>query len=144
MVAAARALGVELQILKARDANAIDSAFLEMTKGQAEALIMIPSVRYFQLRKRILTGAATNRLPLICTHRVSVYDGCLMSYGADDLDESRRTAIFVDRILKGTKPVDLPVEQATTYEFVINLKTAKQLGIIIPPEVLYRADKVIK
>ena len=144
LVAAARALEVELQILKARDANAIDSAFLEMTKGRADALTIIPSTRYFYHRKHILTGAATNRLPLICTQSVWADDGCLMSYGANYLYAYRRSAIFVDKILKGAKPADLPVEQATTYEFVINMKTAKKQGLTIPTAVLYRADKLIK
>ena len=144
LVAAARALGVGLQILKARDANAIDSSFLEMTKGRAEALIIIPSTRYFHLRKHILSGAATNRLPLICTHSVWAEDGCLMSYGGNYPDQFRRTASFVDRILKGAKPADLPVEQVTKYELVINLKTAKQLGLTIPPEVLFQADELIR
>ncbi len=144
LVAAARALGVKLQILKARDANAIDSAFLEMTKGRADALTIIPSTRYFYHRKHILTGAATNRLPLICTQSVWAEDGCLMSYGANYPYQHRRTATFVDKILKGAKPADLPAEQAIKYELVINLKTARQIGLTIPPSILYRADKVIK
>ncbi len=144
LVAAARALGVKLQILKARDANAIDSAFLEMTKGRADALTIIPSTRYFYHRKHILTGAATNRLPLICTQSVWAEDGCLMSYGANYPYQHRRSAIFVDKILKGAKPADLPAEQAIKYELVINLKTARQIGLTISPSILYRADKVIK
>jgi putative ABC transport system substrate-binding protein len=144
LVAAARALGMKLQILKARDANAIDSAFLEMTKGRADALTIIPSTRYFYHRNHILNGAATNRLPLICTQSVWAEDGCLMSYGANYPSQHHRTATFVDKILKGAKPADLPVERAIKYELVINLKTARQIGLTIPPSILYRADKVIK
>jgi putative ABC transport system substrate-binding protein len=144
METVAQALGVKLQVLLARDPATIDKAFLAMSKERAEALTIIPSTRYFHLRKHILTGAATNRLPLICTQNIWVDDGCLMSYGANYPDLFRRTASFVDKIFKGAKPADLPVEQAIKYEPVINLATAKQIVVTIPPSVLYRADKIIK
>ena len=86
----------------------------------------------------------THRLPSMCEQSAWTNDGCLMSYGRDQLAQWRRAAYFVDRILKGTKPADLPVEQPMKFEFVINLKTAKQIGLTIPPNVLVRADKVIR
>jgi putative ABC transport system substrate-binding protein len=144
IAAAARALGVKLQDLLARDPDAIDKAFLAMTKERAQALIVTPSPRYFQHRERIVKHAAKNRLPAIYFQRIFVENGGLMSYGADYIDEYRRLAIYVDKILKGAKPADLPVEQPTKFELVINLKTARQIGLAIPPHVLARADKVIK
>ncbi|MGH7826774.1 MAG: ABC transporter substrate-binding protein, partial [Candidatus Binatia bacterium] len=139
MEAAARALGVKLQILWARDASAIDNAFLAMSKGRAEALIVIPNPRYFQNRKRIIKHAAKNRLPSIYPHSIYAENGGLISYGVDFVDENRRLAIYVDKILKGSKPADLPIQQPTKFEFIINLKTAKQIGLAIPPNVLARA-----
>jgi ABC-type uncharacterized transport system substrate-binding protein len=144
MEAAARALGVKLQILSARDPNTIDNAFLAMTKDHPKALIVIPNPRYVQNRKLILERASQNRLPTIYPHSLFVENGGLMSYGPDFADEYRRTAVFVDKILKGAKPANLPVEQPTKFELVINLKTTKQIGLAIPPHVLARADRVIK
>ena len=144
MEAAARALGVKLQVLTALDPNAIDNAFLAMTNERAQALIVIPSPRYFQHRERIIEHAAKNRLPSIYPHGVYVESGGLMSYGADFIDENRRLAIYVDKILKGAKPAELPVEQPMKFELVINLKTAKQIGLTIPPNVLARASRVIR
>jgi putative tryptophan/tyrosine transport system substrate-binding protein len=142
--AAARALGVKLQDLLARDPDAIDKAFLAMTKERAQGLIVIPSPRYFQHRERLIKHAAKHRLPAIYFQRIFVENGGLMSYGADYIDEYRRLAIYVDKILKGTKTADLPVEQPKKFELVINLKAANQIGITIPPNVLARADKVIR
>jgi ABC-type uncharacterized transport system substrate-binding protein len=144
MEAATRVLAVELQILSARDPNTIDRAFSAMTKERAEALIVIPNPRYFQHRELIIKHAAKNRLPSIYSHGVYVESGGLLSYGADFIDENRRLAIYVDKILKGRKPADLPVEQPTKFELVINLKAAKQIGLTIPPNVLARADRVIR
>lgn len=144
MEAAARALGVKLQILNALDPPAIDSAFLAMTKERAGAVAVIPSPRYLQNREHIIKQATKNRLPSIYPHNLFVESGGLMSYGADFADEYRRLAIFVDKILKGAKPADLPVEQPTKFEFVVNLKTAQQIGIAIPPNVLARANRVIR
>jgi len=144
MEAAARALGVKLQILKARDPNAIESAFLAMSKERAEALNVTPSIGFIQHLDRIRDLAIENRLPSMHFHGTYVETGGLMSYGANVAAEYRRTARIVDKILKGANAADLPVEQATTYELVINLKTAKQLGIAIPPVMLMRADRVIR
>ena len=142
--AAARVLGVKLQELLARDADAIDNAFLTMTRERAQAFMVTPSPRFFQHRERIIKQAAKNRLPATYFQKIFVEGGGLMSYGADYVDEYRRLAIYVDRILKGAKPAELPVEQPTKFELVINLKTAKQIGLTIPPNVLARADRVIR
>jgi putative tryptophan/tyrosine transport system substrate-binding protein len=144
MEAAARALGVKLQILSARDSKAIDSAFSAMAKERAQGVNVIPSPRFNQFREHILKHAAKNHLPAIYFQSVYVESGGLMSYSADTADEYRRSAVYVDKILKGAKPADLPVEQAVKYELVINLKTAKQIGLTIPPNVLARADRVIR
>ena len=144
MEAVARALGVKLQVLKARGPNTIDNAFLAMSKERAEALNVIGSIRLLKYLDRIRDLATKNRLPSMFYHGTYVERGGLMSYSANVRDEWRRTARIVDKILKGANPVDLPVEQSTKFELVINLKTARQLGITIPPKVLFRADRVIK
>jgi putative ABC transport system substrate-binding protein len=142
--AAARVLGVKLQILSARDPTAIDNAFSTMNKERVEALVQVPHALYIQHGKRILKHAAKNGLPSIYSHSIDVENGGLMSYGVNYAAEYRRTAFYVDKILRGAKPADLPVEQPTKFELVINLKAAKQLGLTIPPNVLARADRVIK
>jgi putative ABC transport system substrate-binding protein len=142
--AAAQVLGVKLQTLSARDPETIDSAFAEMTKRRVEALVQIPHAVYRQHGARILKHVAKNRLPSIYSHSVDVDNGGLMSYGVNYAAEYSRTAFFVDKILKGAKPADLPVEQPTKFELVINLKTAKQIGLTIPPNVLARADRLIR
>jgi putative ABC transport system substrate-binding protein len=144
MEGAARALGVKLHILSARDPNTIDNAFLAMTRERPQALIVIPNPRYVQNRKLILERASQNRLPTIYPHSLFVENGGLMSYGPDFADEYRRTAVYVDKILKGARPADLPIEQPTKLELVINLKTAKHIGFAVPANVLSRADKVIR
>jgi putative ABC transport system substrate-binding protein len=144
MEAAARVLGVKLQILWARDPNAIDKVFLAMTKEQAQGLIVTPQPRYLEHGDRVLKHAAKNRLPAIYFQGVFVENGGLMSYAANNADEMRRSAVYVDKILKGAKPADLPVEQPKKFEFIINLNAAKQIGLTIPPNVLARADRVIK
>ena len=144
MVTAARALGVRLQVLRARDPNTIDSAFLAMKTKHAQALIVIPSKAYIQHREHIIKHAATNRLPAIYFQPIFVENGGLMSYGPDFADEFRRLGIFVDKILRGTKPAGLPVQQPTKFELMINLKTAKQIGLTVPPNVLARANEVIR
>jgi len=115
-----------------------------MTKQRADAHIIIQGSFTSFHRKQLLELAAKNRLPSMCEVSVWTEDGCTVSYGPDQLDRWRRAAYFVDKILKGRKPADLPVEQPTKFEFVINLKTAKQIGLTIPPNVLVRADRVIK
>ena len=143
---AARALGVQLQFVEARDPADIDRAFSDMSRARAEALIVLPYIMFFYERKRLVDLAARDRLPTVYSFRgyVEVDAGGLMSYGPDLADMSRRAAAYVDKILKGTKPGDLPVEQPTKFELVINLRTAKQLGLTIPQSVLARADEVIQ
>jgi len=142
--AVARALGVKLQVLLALDPATIDNAFLAMTKERAQALIVIPNVAYIQHRERIIKHAAKHRLPTIYFQPIFVENGGLMSYGPDFADEFRRLAVYVDKILKGAKPADLPVEQPTKFALVINLKTAKALGVKIPGHLLMAANKVIE
>ena len=144
MEGAARVLGVKLQVLTALDPNAVDNAFSAMIKERAEALVVIPSPRNLQHGEHILKHAAKNRLPSIYPQSSFVENGGLMSYSANIPDQYRRSALYVDKILKGAKPADLPVEQPMKFEFVINLKTVKQIGLTIPPNVLARADRVIK
>ncbi len=144
MVTAARALGVKLQVLLARDPATIDNAFLAMKTEHAQALIVIPSKAYIQHREHIIKHAAKNRLPAIYFQRKFVENGGLMSYGPDFADEFRRLGIFVDKILRGTKPAGLPVQQPTKFELMINLKTAKQIDLTVPPNVLVRANEVIR
>jgi putative ABC transport system substrate-binding protein len=140
----ARALGVKLQVLWALDPATIDKAFVAMKTEHAQALIVMPSAHYLQNREHIIKLAAKHRLPAIYHQRIYVDNGGLMSYGADYLDEFRRLAIYVDKILKGAKPADLPVEQPTKFEFVINLKTAKALKLKIPGHLLMGAHKVVE
>ena len=142
---AARALKVELQSLEVRGPNPdLQGAFQTAAKGRAGGLITITSAPLFLQRKRIADLAIKNRLPSMYQGSTWVEAGGLMSYSADDLEAFRRAATYVDKILKGTKPADLPVEQPTKFELVINLKTAKTLNLTIPALVLMRADKVIK
>jgi putative ABC transport system substrate-binding protein len=115
-----------------------------MIKERAEALVTFPSVMLSSERKRIVALAAKNRLPSMFNNRESVELGGPISYGVSLADLNRRAATYVDKILKGAKPADLPVEQPTTFELVINLKTARALGLMIPPSLLLRADQVIE
>jgi len=143
--AAARGLKIQLQSLDVRGPNPdVDGAFKAATKGRSKAIIAITNNPLFRSSKRIADLAIKNRLPSMYEGSAWVEAGGLMSYSANDLEVFRRTATYVDKILKGTKPADLPVEQPTKFELVINLKTAKQIGLKFPPSVLYRADKVIK
>jgi ABC-type uncharacterized transport system substrate-binding protein len=143
--AAARALKIRLQSLDARGQNPdLEGAFREAIKERANAVITITNNPLFRNSKRITDLALKNRLPSMYEGNTWVEAGGLMSYSANELELFRRAAIYVDKILKGAKPADLPVEQPTKFEFVINLKTAKQIGLGIPPNVLARADKVIK
>lgn len=142
--AASRALRTKLQVVEAQDPVTIDSAFLEMKKMRAEGLIVIPNARYVQYKERIVQHATNNRLPSIFAHSTHVESGGLMSYGANPEAEFRQTATFVDKIIKGRKPLDLPVEQPIKFYFVINLKTAKEIGVTIPQWTLMKADRVIR
>jgi ABC-type uncharacterized transport system substrate-binding protein len=141
---AARALGLTLQPWEVRDANGFERVFAALNKQRLDGLYVSsgPLVRAHQ--KRIVGLTLKSRLPSMYYDREFVDAGGLMSYGADLADSYRRVAYLVDRILKGAKPAELPVEQPTKFELVINLKTAKQIGLTIPPNVLARADKVIK
>jgi len=140
----ARVLGITLQSLEVRSPNNFESAFGAATKGRADALCVMADAMFNSHLTRIVESAAKNRLPAIYDRNDFVEAGGLMSYGVNRADLYRRAAYYVDKILKGVKPADLPVEQPTKFELVINLKTAKNLGLTIPPEVLMRADKVIK
>ena len=142
--AAARALGVQLQVVEVRDPSDFDSAFSAMTRERAGALVVLPDAIFQNERTRIAGLAAKARLPAMYAWREAVDAGGLMAYGANVPDIFRRAATYVDKILKGAKPADLPVEQPTKFEFIINLKAANQIGLTIPPNVLVRADRVIK
>jgi putative ABC transport system substrate-binding protein len=142
--AAARALSVPLHSLEVRSSKDFENAFRAAKTERASALIVLQSALTNAHRKLITDLAVKNRLPTMCTQKEYVEAGGLMSYGVDTRDLYRRAAVYVDKILKGTKPADLPVEQPTKFEFVVNLKTAKQIGLIIPPNVLARADRVIR
>src|SRR5229473_2711387 len=130
---AARALGVRLQFVEARGPEDFDRAFSDMTRARAGALTVLPSTMFNTERRRLVDLAAKNRLPAVYPVRESVDAGGLMSYGPNIADVFRRVATYVDKILKGAKPGDLPIEQPTKFELVINLKTAKALGLTIPP-----------
>jgi len=141
---AAKALAMHLQILEIREASDFQSAFRAANKGRARALILLPAPIVATQAKQIAELALKNNLPAISPVSEFPNAGGLMSYGANLADLYRRAATYVDKIMKGAKPADLPVEQPTKFELVINLKTAKQIGLTIPPNVLARADKVIK
>ena len=141
---AARALGVRLQVVEARGPEDFDRAFSDMTRARAGALAVLATPVFDSERRRLVDLAAKNRLPTVYSYRSYVEAGGLMSYGPDLADSFRRAATYVDRILKGARPGDLPVEQPTKFELVINLKTAKTLGLTIPPSLLQRADEVIQ
>ena len=143
---AARSLGLQLQIVEVPGAGSGDfeSAFRTAAKARAGAVDVLSSNAWFIQRKTLVELAAKNRLPAIYDDRGIVESGGLISYGPDRSDLNRRAATYVDKILKGRKPADLPVEQPMKFELVINLKAAKQIGLAIPQSVLYRADKVIK
>ena len=141
---AARALAVRLHFVEARGPADLDRAFSSMTSARAGALTLMPSNMFVTERRRLVDLAARNRLPAVYLVREFVDAGGLMSYGPNLADLYRRAAIYVDKILKGAKPADLPVEQPTTFELVINLKTARTLRLTIPPSMLGRADEVIQ
>ena len=143
--APARALKIQLQLLKVREPNPdIDRAFQTAAKGRASGLITITNPLLLRYTKRIAALALKHQFPSMYEGTAWVEDGGLMSFSTDDLDVFRRLATFVDKILKGARPADLPVEQPTKFELAINLKTARQIGLTIPPHVLARADRVIK
>jgi putative ABC transport system substrate-binding protein len=142
--AVAPQLGVTVQPSGVRDPSDLDSAFAKITQSPPDALFSVADRLITSQRKKILEFAAKNRIPTMFDALAAVEAGALMAYGPSRAEVSRRAAVFVDKILKGAKPADLPVEQPTKFELIINLKTANQIGVTIPPNVLVRADKVIK
>ena len=141
---AARVLGIHLQMVEVDTADELEGAFAAMTRAGAEALFVFNSPFFFTHVRRIVELAAQHRLPGIYESRAHVVAGGLMSYNVSNAALFRRAASYVDRILKGAKPADLPVEQPMKFELVLNLKTAQALGITIPPTFLFQADEVIK
>ena len=141
---AAGGLGVQIQSLEVRSTQEIERAFKSTTSWKANALIVLQTVITSGNHKQIAELATKNRLPTMFSESQFIETGGLMSYGPSYNDLSRRAAVYVDKILKGAKPADLPVEQPKKFEFIINLKTAKQIGLTIPPNVLARADKIIR
>jgi putative ABC transport system substrate-binding protein len=141
---AARSLGLQLLLLEARAPGDFDGAFAAMARERVGALFVVTDPMFIPHRARLTYLAAKNRLPSIFTQRADVEAGGLISYGPNFADMYRRAATYVDKILRGAKPADLPVEQPTTFELVINLKTAKALGLTIPPSLLQRADELIQ
>jgi putative tryptophan/tyrosine transport system substrate-binding protein len=141
---AGRALRIKIQPLQVKEPSQFTNAYAAMVKERADGLIIFHGSVTLRHRKMLLELASKNRLPTMCGLALWAEEGGLISYGVDDGERWRRAAVFVDKILKGAKPADLPVEQPTKFEFVINLKTAKQIGVTIPQSVLFRASKVIK
>jgi ABC-type uncharacterized transport system substrate-binding protein len=142
--AAARALGIQLQVLEARGPDQFEHAFAAMVRARTEALLTLEDSMFWLHRRLLAEIEAEHRLPTIHDLREYVEAGSLMAYGPDLRDLFRRAATYVDKILKGAKPADLPIEQPTKFELVINLKTAKALGLKIPQSLLLRADQVIE
>jgi len=142
--AAAKRAGFTMHSVPVRGPAEIEAAFATVVRGRAGALSIVPSPMFFANRKRLADLAIKHRLPTVVGLREYAEAGGLISYGADNADSFRGAAVFVDKILKGAKPGDLPIEQPTKFELVINLKTAKALGLTIPPSLLGRADEVIQ
>ena len=141
---AAEALGIQVQPLDVLSPKDIETAFRAATKARADALVVLASAVLSDQRAKVANVALKSRLPTVYFRQEFVEAGGLVSYGTSFTDLSRRAATYVDKILKGAKPAELPVEQPKKFEFVINLKTAKQIGLTIPPNVLARADRVIR
>jgi putative ABC transport system substrate-binding protein len=141
---AAPVLGVTVQPLGVQEAKDIDSAIATMTEARPDALFMITDVLTSRYTRQVVDFAAQHQLPTMFQSRVPVAEGGLMFYGPSLTDAYRRVAYYVDRILKGAKPGDLPVEQPMKFDLVINLKTAQALGLTIPPMLLFQADEVIR
>jgi ABC-type uncharacterized transport system substrate-binding protein len=137
-------LTIKIHPVNVRDLEDFRNAFVAMVKDRADAIVMVHSGFTFARRSELIELAIKYRLPSMCEQSAWTDSGCLMSYGPDVPHLARRAAIYVDKILKGAKPAELPVEQPTKFEFIVNLKTAKQIGVTMPPNVLVRADRVIK
>jgi len=144
MEVTARSLAVELHLFVVRDPSEFDSAFAAITRAQAQALFVFGDPLFVPYRQRIVDLATQQRLPSSCGERLWGEAGCLMSYAPSRSDRGQQIAAYVDKILHGARPADLPVEQPMRFEFVINLKTAQALGLPIPPSILFQADEVIK
>jgi putative tryptophan/tyrosine transport system substrate-binding protein len=142
--AASRALGLQLQLIEVRGADDFEGAFQAAIRGRAQGLVMIQGALYFSHAVHIATLALKSGLPTISGENIYAQAGGLMNYGPNISDSWRRTAAYVDKILKGAKPADLPVEQPTKFELGINLKTAKAIGLTIPQSILLRADQIIQ
>ena len=142
--AAGKALGVEVQSVQLRDVEDIESAFKKVRKKGSQAFTTAPDPVMRLRQRKLLDFAEKNRLPAMYGQLDFVDAGGLMSYAPNTIDLYRRAATYVDKILKGSKPADLPIEQPKKFEFIINLNSAKQIGVTIPPNVLARADRVIK
>jgi len=140
----ARALGLTLTFIELRRLDEVDSTLSAMKKARVEGLLVFPGPTLFEARRTIVAGAAKQRLPVMFPWREAAADGGLMSYSTNFPDMYRRAATYVDKILKGAKPADLPIEQPTKFELVINMKTAKALELTIPQSLLLRADEVIQ
>ena len=140
---AAGSLGIDLDVAEVRDSRDYDTTLAAVTK-RSPGLFVLANPTFFEDRKLLAPLATKHRLATLCEWREMVEVGCLMSYGSNVLDLYRRVGTYVDRIARGSKPADLPVEQPTKFELVINLKTAKALGLTIPPSLLARADQVIE
>jgi putative ABC transport system substrate-binding protein len=140
----APSLGMQVQVVAVQEANEIENIFATITRSRFQAFVLIPTPLFTYHRQAIVARASENRLASIYPHRGYVEAGGLMSYAANPSDLFRRAASYVDKILKGANPADLPIEQPTKFEFVINLKTARQIGVNVPPHVLMWADQVIK
>jgi putative ABC transport system substrate-binding protein len=143
MQTGSQALGLRLQVLEIRGGGDLEAAFEAARTEHADALVMSGDVES-RHRTTVVSLAASSRLPAMYPNRQAVREGGLMAYGANQPDDFRRAAAYVDKILKGTKPADLPVEQPMTFDFVINLKTAQALGLTIPHHVLLQATEVIQ
>jgi putative ABC transport system substrate-binding protein len=141
---AARALKLAIQPWEVRDAGGFERVFAALNKERPDGLYVSPGVQMSNNQKRIVDFALKSRLPSVFNRGEDVEAGGLMYYGEDEKDNFRRVAYFVDRILKGAKPADLPVEQPMRFEFIINLQTAKKIGLTIPPDLLARATKIIR
>ncbi len=135
---------MQLHSIEVSSADKFEAAFKEATKARSAALALMASPFFYSNQKQLADLAIKNRLPAIYPRGEFVAGGGLMSYGSDRAESFRRAAVFVDKILKGAKPADIPVEQPKKFELMINLKAAKQIGLTIPPNVLVRADRVIK
>jgi len=144
VTAAARSLGLQIKVVDAPTVSALDGVFAAMAKDRSEALLVLTDPLFLIHRERIGSLALRHRLPSMHAVKESVEAGGFMSYGPSLVGAYRRVAVYVDKILKGARPADLPVEQPTTFEMAINLKTAKALGVTIPRSLLGRADRIIE